>query len=680
MNGASVASRPYTRLEILQSLVYIALLVCVNAYICRELFYVATAHMYSMHGTWAAIAHLAEHSWFRPTWWPYWDCGIPFEFTYAPLIPALTAALASLRGIPELLAFQSVSGIGYCMVPVSLFLLAWIWTRAPGYSFGAALLYSLTSPTQLLAPDEMFSLQHFWDARRLYVVGSWDETPHVTALALLPLIILFLSLAIRKRGMGYAVIAAALIAVATWASVFGPIMVASAVLCLLFALKDYGTARNVGLMLGVGAGAYALSAAFLPPSLILAIRKASSVHGEPGWTMGSFTAIVLVALGWSILWRYLPPWTTDWRLQFFALFAYLTSSIPLIAAYLHRQFLPQPTRYKFEMELGLALLVVFSLRVWIERLPVRWRAGLALLLLALAGEQVVNYREWTRNIVMPEDVTKTIEYRTSAWAAQNLGGMRLMMPGSIAQWGTTYTKNALMNGGSFAIAYSLAQEGAVETIYKTHETGDNDFRITRDWLRAFGAGAVAVSGPHSQEYWKPFEHPDVFKGRLPLLWEQDDVAIYRVSERPYSLAHVVDKSSVVKDNRGKLPALSAVEPYVAQLDDPSNPPANLWWEGRNGIKILAETRPGQVISVQESYHPGWRALVNGSPQKINRDGLCFMWLEPGGSGAAEVELTYTGGVEWWICRVINAMALILLVAFFPCSYLVHRYAPDLLRF
>jgi len=66
--------------------------------------------------------------------------------------------------------------------------------------------------------------------------------------------------------------------------------------------------------------------------------------------------------GWTIVWRYMPRWTADWPLQFFALFAYLTSSIPFIAMFFHLQFLPQPGRYKNEMELALSLLVVFAAR------------------------------------------------------------------------------------------------------------------------------------------------------------------------------------------------------------------------------------------------------------------------------------------------------------------------------
>jgi hypothetical protein len=116
-----------------------------------------------------------------------------------------------------------------------------------------------------------------------------------------------------------------------------------------------------------------------------------------------------------------------------------------------------------------------------------------------------------------------------------------------------------------------------------------------------------------------------------------------------------------------------VEPYVNQLDDPSIPKADLRWEGRNRIKIHAVTKPGQVISVQVSYHPGWRALVNGVVAKLHEDGLGLMWLEPGAGGASDVDLTYGGGVELWVCRILNVTALLLLVAFFPARFFLRRF-------
>jgi len=123
-------------------------LVWINVYIARDFFAAHTAHMNSMHGFWIAMAKRAGSGWFHPSWWPYWDCGIPFEAAYQPLVPALTAAWVALGSIPHDQAFGCVSGFFYCLAPISLFAMGWTLTRQAGTTFMAALFYSLTSITQ----------------------------------------------------------------------------------------------------------------------------------------------------------------------------------------------------------------------------------------------------------------------------------------------------------------------------------------------------------------------------------------------------------------------------------------------------------------------------------------------------------------------------------------------------
>lgn len=156
----------------------------------------------------------------------------------------MSAWTAAVRGVPHDAAFQSVSGFVYCLGPVTLFAMAWLFSRAPGHAFAAAVLYSLSAPSQLIVPDAPFSIQHLWDARRLYLAAVWDETPHMAALAILPLVILFLSLSIRtRRPVCYAATTLA-IAVRALASDFGPVLTAMASLCLLFVLRRQDIVRN----------------------------------------------------------------------------------------------------------------------------------------------------------------------------------------------------------------------------------------------------------------------------------------------------------------------------------------------------------------------------------------------------------------------------------------------------
>jgi hypothetical protein len=86
------------------------------------------------------------------------------------------------------------------------------------------------------------------------------------------------------------------------------------------------------------------------------------------------------------------------------------------------------------------------------------------------------------------------------------------------------------------------------------------------------------------------------------------------------------------------------------------------WDGRNRIWIHTAAFPGQAISVQVSYHPGWHAIVNGRRAELDRDGLGLMWLRPGCNGACEVELNYDGGFELRACRFLSLAAIALLIA------------------
>ena len=645
---------PLTGRQIFAAGIYALLIVWINLYICRELFTTQTAYMNSMQGFWASLAKRSAVSWLHSNWWPFWDCGLPADFTYAPLIPAIAAALSSLRGITADLAIQSVSGFFYCLAPLTLFLLAWAFTRAASGSFLAALFYSLTSPTQLIVPDAEFAWKHFWDARRLYVVAVWDDTPHLAALSILPLAILAFALALRKRRLPFYALTAALLALMTLASDFGPVEFGIGAICVLAAFhpKDYG--RGIALAFAIGLFAYAMAAPFLPPSMIAAIHR-SSLTGEDRWSMGSITGLAIIVLGWIILWWLLQRWRAGANLRFFTFFAYLTGSVPVLAAWLHRQFLPQPVRYKLELEFALALLLIFGFRPLFARLPSSLKAALIFLLLGFAGEQIAGHRTYAKAILQPKDLHQTIEYRAAAWAAANLPGVRVMFPGSIAKWADDFADIPQFSGSSWSMAYNPVQQRALAAVYNGGDTPEQDARASIDWLKAFGAGAVTISGPESPEYWKGFRHPTKFDGVLPVLWRDSDTTIYRVPQRSSSLAHVVNESAI---------ATNDIRNYVAALDDASLPPAELRWSGRNHIDVRANLQFGQVVSIQVSYHPGWHAQAAGRPVQILRDGFGLMWLRPACSGPCDIQLDYDGGWELRLCRYLSFTAIFAVLLLF----------------
>src|SRR5262249_17072831 len=144
---------------------------------------------------------------------------------------------------------------------------------------------------------------------------------------------------------------------------------------------------------------------------------------------------------------------------------------------------------------------------------------------------------------------------------------------------------------------------------------------------------------------------------LPALWSDQGVTIRKVPLRTASLAHVVPDDAIVKRRPRNPEDVGDVKKYVAALDDPSLPLAALNWRGGNHIRIGTAASPGQALSVQVGYHPGWRAIVNGERRAIHKDGLGLMWLRPDCHGACEISLDYGGGLELWASRVVSCAAI-----------------------
>jgi hypothetical protein len=167
-------------------------------------------------------------------------------------------------------------------------------------------------------------------------------------------------------------------------------------------------------------------------------------------------------------------------------------------------------------------------------------------------------------------------------------------------------------------------------------------------MKAFGVHAVEVNGPHSQEVYKDFVAPGKFDGILPELWRSGDDVIYRVTQGP--LAHVIPRDALVK--RPPYNGLDTVEiqRFVAAL----NRPAGFEWHGTHAATIDALIGPGDIVSVQENFHPGWRA----DKGRIFKDGLGLIAIEPQCSGNCRIELTYDGGPEMRIATWTSRLALV----------------------
>jgi uncharacterized membrane protein len=142
--------------------------------------------------------HISTH-WGGFSWWPLWHCGMPYQETYVPLVHLVVAAVASLAKISAAHAYHDVIGVAYSLGAVTLFLMAMRLGASRGAAFLAGLAYSLFSPSALLMPDVARDVGGWFYCRRLQVLTVYGEGPHVTSMALLPLVILALQHALERR-------------------------------------------------------------------------------------------------------------------------------------------------------------------------------------------------------------------------------------------------------------------------------------------------------------------------------------------------------------------------------------------------------------------------------------------------------------------------------------------------
>ena len=637
----------FARFDSRQAPIFFVIVVWVNAYVCRELFLVDTrAQMNSMHGFWTALAKWAGMAWWTPGWWPYWDGGMPFEYTYAPLVPALMAAVAHLGGISELRAFHILTGLVYCLGPASLYLSMWRLTGSAVWSFAAAIAYSLLSPALLLAPGDGFPLASLVRAERLYVMSVWDETPHMLALALWPIAVLSLFRIVETRRVTWLAFGVLAMAAMVYASAFGATLLAISALCLLAAL-GWDRSRAAWLVT-TGVLTYLAACIALPPSLVQLIRDAAEFTGQ-GWSARSWTALAIVAVVLAALLPAIRSKISDSRLRFFVLFALTCLLIVWLHEWGGRQIVPQPGRYKLELSIGLTLATVFGIRLFWGRLGRFLQLALIGLFVALAAEQVVAHRKWAKVSLRGQDIGQTIEYRAANWMDTHLPlANRVMVPGSIAQWMNAFSQRSQFAGSSWATAPSNMQQRALQAIYQ--EVGGTEGSLT--WLQAFGVQAVMVTGKQSSEVWKPFADTTKFDGQLEPLWKEKDATLYAVPARTRSLAHAVPETARSTGN------WDGVQRYVAALNSEHLPGLMFAFNGRDRAIVRGEVRSGEAVSIQVNYHPGWQAFVDNRRIPMQSDGIGLMWIRPACNGPCNIELRYTGGLELVLCRWLSGLTLL----------------------
>lgn len=519
-----------------------------NFYVCRDLFRVEwLRHMGSIEGAYIGISRYAMEHWRDLSWFPLWYNGVPYQNTYPPVLHLLVAFAAKIFHYTPQHAHHWVTALFYCLGPVTVYALAYRFSRSRWTAFAAGAIYSFISLSAWLIPAVAADLGSRLHPRRLQALVYYGEGPHVSAMTFLPLALFFVDIAMARRRPQWFALAAIFVAVTVltnWLAAF-----ALAIMMICYVLARAGekgwSLRELAYLALIGIAAYCLAMPLAPPSTIAVTQhNAQTIGGDfrlvyqalPRWT-----AVILIALVWiKVAMRRL-----DVPLQFAILFAFLTSLLTLMSAWFDISIMPQPVRYHLEMEMALAILIALAAAALLKRFP-RWISITALAFLALMLVQPIRqYRRYARDtLIRTIDITTTTEWKTAQWLKNNLPGERVLLSGSNAFWLTAFCDVPELTGG---FEQGLTQYAIREGVYQIYTDAASEHHETEYsllWLKAFGVSAVNVVGPASGEFYHPFAHPKKFDGVLDPIWRDGDDAFYRVRP-PTSLARVVRRSDLV---------------------------------------------------------------------------------------------------------------------------------------
>jgi hypothetical protein len=640
-----------------QVLLCAALLLVVNLIIVAKLFGVEySAYNGSVEGTFIALSRIMAKYPGEWQWWPYWANGMPFETAYLPFSHWVVAAFILVTRIGAARAFHMVTAAIYAMSAVSLFWMALAMSRKLTASFIAALAYSCFSFSNLLVPEIRADSGGLFTLRRLRVMVFWGESPHTLALALLPVAVVCFSYAVTTRAMKWKVLSGVMAAAVVLSNAFGIVALGTALICWLLAFPARPWWKAPAVVAAIGLLSYCWISPWLSPAMIRAIRNSAPTEGgDFRYRAASWIALAGMTAGFLLLWWAFRRLRAPGYVAFFVLFGYIHGAIMAIWFIWRVAVVPQPSRYQIEMDLAMVPAVVFTIAWLLERTPVVVRRVAAAVSIAgLAAN--CGYAAWyARDLIRAADPAHLPEYQMAQWLNRNRPGEMAFVSGSASLLYNAITDNPQLKGNHNQHAVNPFPNIAAYTIYSGMNAGDRDADFSIFWLKAYGARSITVSGPDSDDYYKPFAHPKKFEGILPVLWRDGDNTIYDVPGGG-SLAHVIPSAAVV--SRTPLHGLDTapVESYVAALEDSRYPPATFRWKSMTEAAIHSTLAPGQTLAVQVTYDRGWEARSHGKRQRIRRDGLGLMVIDADCAGDCDISLRFTGGWERWLTRGLSCAA------------------------
>ena len=617
----------------------------------------------SIESTFIAEARLLQEHWTQHLWQPLWYLGTRADYVYPPGLRYGVAMLSwSLHCTPAK-AYHIFIALIYAFGIVGVYLWARTMSGSRGMGWLAAAGVALLSPCLVFA--EWRADSPFFLPWRLHVLMRYGEGPHISSLAVLPIVWLGAWKRYRGGNIRWLLLSAVAAAMVVTLNFYGATALAITFPLLAWACfiesRDWRVFRDSVL---IAALAYGLTAWWLTPSYLHVTLRDLGLVAPQGnawskWMLG--IAVIAYAGATRVLQRKLVGRSAElfaWSaLAFLSLYIFGDKWFGFQVAGDARRLLP-------EWDLFAVLCgVLLAAQGWKMR-PLVLRAGVALLVLAcfIPSWNYLShaYMEFRRD----DEWQQRLEYKTPEWLWRHFPDQRIYASGSLQFWGDVWRDVQQDGGGS--------RQGILNPLLPValwRVANDQHPDLVLHWLQTMGVDIVIVPGPKSAEPYKDFHNQALYDAHFALLRDDGEGnRYYRVPRRVPGIVRLVDRNRL-----RAAPAIPAdyedeqLRAYAAAIE--TEPPggdardrASGSWKGSDELDVEAETRQGEAILVEETYDPYWRAYADGKRQPIWRDvaGLMVVDLPPGKHSVRMVfETPLELSVGRWVSIATLALVLIL---------------------
>jgi len=594
-------------------------------------------------------------------WLPEWYCGNPFRFSYPPLLHYwIGKSVAILPGVSPAHHYHFWTGVFYSLGPVTAY---WLLVRLTGRRWVAFLT---SAGYSFLCPAAVVNTMGSGSAGvvvpfRFEAMYAYGEGPHTAALTLLPVALLLL-LGYLERGAFHRLFVAALalaaVPLTNWLGGFALLLTATTLVAVRLAAGGRETLRRAAAAAGF---AYLLAAFWITPEFAYLQGRNSSILS--GTTYGLFQAATVAGYAAAcvviVLWLGKKPggWRLAWLLMWCLGFALLVFARPLW----EKDLLTNGERYVPELELGLWLLAAETgIRLW-RRGPATRVACLAVILgFLVPGAWASRQFFWTPP-GWPERLNRlgdTPEYRVADWLGRHAAHSRVFLRGGYLFWLSAWTNVQAVDGGaSQGLVNKLLFGASYGITWSEKPATAKDRERARLWLDALGADYVVVSKPESREIYHDFIDPDKFDSWEKVYDSGAGEVIYRVPRRNPGIVQVIADPGPCAGRGAGEPGLAELAACTGTFRSFDRERPALTWQDNTRLEVNASTRAEEVVLLQVTHHPSWRAFEGLRELPVERTAVGHMVVRPAGPGHHRILLEFRSLAGERFGRWVSVLAL-----------------------